>query len=114
MRVELMHIYMALPLMPQQQPCLLALLVTIGLLGRTSSEPSGLTLSVYKNTAADGAPAASSVIAGPAAAFPDQSGPFSAEITGTLVADAADAAKTASTATSKYTFACDFTAATLA
>jgi hypothetical protein len=75
---------------------------------------AGLTLSVFGNTALSGKPATTSVIASSAASFLGQAGPFSAEITGTLVADVDAAAATAATATSSYTFDCDFTSTTLA
>ena len=98
------------------------MVTTLGLLwwAATASTPlepqqSGLTLSIYDNTATAGAPASSTIITSPVASFiPQRNSPFSAEITGTLVTDAADAAKTAATATSLYTFDCDFTTATLA
>ena len=78
------------------------------------AQAAGLTLSTFGNTVLSGEPTSTSVIASPAASFSGQSGSFSAEITGTLVANAHAAAATAATATSAYTFDCDFTTVTLA
>ena len=78
----------------------------------TAAAAPGLTLSVYNNTAAAGPPVSTSSLPSPAAVFA-QSGPFSAEITGTLVAPSGSSAQTAATATLTYTFECDFGAATL-
>jgi hypothetical protein len=95
----------------------LALLGSLCRAASTPAEPAtaatGLTLSIYSNTAAAGVPASVAVIASPLVSFPHHSRkPFSAEITGTLVADSA--AHTAATATRFYTFDCDFAAVTLA
>ena len=93
---------------PAATPMLWFLPAVIGI-----SSPAGLTLSIYNNTAAAGAPVSTSVVDTAAASFSEVQAPFSAELTGTLVADGASST-TAATATSTYTFDCDFSTATLA
>ena len=81
---------------------------------RVANGSSGLTLSVYNNPASAGEPVSTKVLAEPAVSFPGQSAPFSADITGVLLATDVSSAKTAATATTRYTFSCDFSTATLA